>query len=176
MGRRQAGGQITRTDVENGLGAAYDGAASIGRIMALVGMVVACLIALGFVVAGGYMLNRPASTKTASVAAVVKKSQCSADNQCVISVEYMVDGKTLSASLQTGTPYSEGNTVTMVYDPAHPEQVELPGGMSSTAIGWIMILVGVIIAVLGIGHWYLTTQSKAYAGLVGVDAAVDVFE
>jgi hypothetical protein len=174
--RRQAGGQISRADVENGLGAAYEGAASIGRIMALVSMVIACLVALGLFVAGGYFLNRPASTKTASVAAIVKKAQCSADNQCVVSIEYVVAGKTMSTTLQTGTPYVEGNTVTVVYDPAHPEQVEFQSNESNSMVGWILIMIGVIIAALGIGNWYLTTQSKAYAGLVGVDAAADVFD
>jgi uncharacterized membrane protein YidH (DUF202 family) len=53
-------------------------------------------------------------------------------------------------------------------------QVDFESSVSNTTVGWILICIGIITAVLGIGHWWLTTQYKAYAGLSGVDAVLDL--
>ena len=60
-------------------------------------------------------------------------------------VEYTVDGKTYTTELDTGSgSYRVGQTISVLYDPAHPAVVHDGGGIGL----YLMIAGGVILAVI----------------------------
>lgn len=88
---------------------------------------------------------------------------------CKLNIIYMVDGKSLSGSIDVNSPtqYTNGSTIEVSYDPKNPSIVS-----SDTANNIVIGIISICIAfvIIGIAHLnrYLTQSSSTYATIQGI--------
>lgn len=152
----------------------YDGAATIGKAAAVVGLIIASLIAVIMIIISISIIRAPPDTRTTAATGTIKSVACRTDQNgkiCSFNIDYTVDVKTYTLFATSSTDYAIGNTIGILYDPAHPENARLAADAGNLKIfGWIILAVATVIVAFAIGNWWLTTKSKAYAAIDGVGA------
>jgi hypothetical protein len=164
----------------------YAGAASFGKIRAVIGVVIGTLIGLVAVVGGiALIVHKTIFTKSV-IGTVVDINNnpttvpnCKAinmdgngTNMCSFTLKYTVDGKVYTHPFNTNTTvnYSNLSKVTIYYDPDSPGNVSIEKD-DNHVIGYISLGVGVFFI---LGSWlnlWLTLKYKFMAAAGGVAGA-----
>ena len=160
----------------------YSGAATLGRVSAVIGTVVGTLAGLIMIPLGIYLLTKKIK-KTATTSATVDDRSCtesahdsSITYNCTLNVKYKV-GDTPYTSVVTSsgdTNYGNAKTVKVYYDPSNPNNVSLDSGKSKHTAGIILIVVGVIVPLIAWIWLYFAQKYKAVAAVGGVSAGLDM--
>jgi len=154
----------------------YDGAASFGRFMSIVSLVVGSIIAIILLIIGFYLLFT--KTKyTAETDGKVIGVRCGTNNSgkgysCTGVVEYTVNNIVYKMPLNTGTLY-EGQAFKIVYVPSEPAKAQIKG-ISRQAIGGILIAIAFVVFGLAFLHYYIVNRFKFAAAASGVGTGIDM--
>lgn len=139
-----------------------DGAATYGRFMAIIGLIVASLIALVLICIAVYIFTHP-SKYTKSVQGTITEATCETRNnnvKCDVVVKYNVGEKNMSGSTTTNNKfYKVGNTISLVYDPTNPQDV-VQKRIGRKIVALILILSAIILMIISILHFYIVNRFK----------------
>lgn len=159
----------------------YDGAATFGRFMATISLVIGVLTGLILIGISIYLLVTPARY-TELTTAKVNEAKCdrvpTGDsrgfmNDCIMKIEYTVDGKQIVKDHNSkGKYYSVGDTIKIRYDPSNPE--DFSTSMSRKTVGWILLAIGIPVIFLSWLSWWIATTFKFAAAATGVGTAYNI--
>lgn len=154
----------------------YDGAAEVGKFMAVVGLIICGVIAFILVLVAIYLFATP-SNYTSQVEGKITKASCSSGSkgstECVTEVEYDVNGTKYTSNVNTSKRVIEGQNITLVYNPVDPKDAKQKG-LSRIAVAWILIGIAVFIMLLSALHYYLVNRFKFLAAASGVGQGVSL--
>jgi anionic cell wall polymer biosynthesis LytR-Cps2A-Psr (LCP) family protein len=161
----------------------YDGAATFGRFMAWIGLIICAIIAIILIIVGVYLLTHPGKY-TAKTKGIVTKSDCRAFTErngshnmsCDVTAEYEVEGTQLETRvLLTGESNETrpGQAMELVYDPRNPQDAKKKL-LSRATIGWILIGIAIFIVVAAAVHLYLVKRFKFAAAASGVGQGINM--
>lgn len=161
----------------------YDGAATFGRFMATLWLIVGNVLAivlLGFGIyllasKGTYSQSTMATIREATCEQVVTKTdkgQTVLDN-CVLKLEYIAGDKTIEKLHPTqGRIYTAGQTLAIRYNPAHPE--DFTTGHGRGLLGGILLGIGLFFLIASWIYWWIVSTYKFAAAAQGVGSAYDL--
>lgn len=165
---------------------AYEGSASLGKVVGIFGAASGILIGLIILAIGLFLIFKKATRNT--VDAIIKKADCKENIQeidnkrtiyqnCVLDISYIAeDGKTYEAKITTNDKkYIEGQTIKVSYDITNPQDIVIHT-LSTRTIGWIAFGIGLLIFGGSSFSLYLTLKFKAYAAAQGAAAVVGVVD
>ena len=156
---------------------AVNGAADIGRTMALIRAVIASFVFAIVFFIGAYLVTRKKSY-TSKTTGTITRADCKMSPtqrpggpevpSCVLDLNYVAGGSTFSPIniVTMGQTYQVGQTESIVYDPNHPADYSL-NPVPQTALGmWMMIISAMIVTVVWV--WYVVvSRSRGAAALSG---------
>ena len=155
----------------------YSGAASFGRIWAVISSILVTIIAIFMIIGGVYIIIR--RSKMLSVSGeVIGNSQCNVTQTgnnlstiCTTLLTYTINGNLYDKiSTQTGTTsYTDKQQVTIWYYPDTPNKPEL-SPIPITA-GYFLIGIAIILCIFSWLWVYITRKSKFAAAAGGIAEA-----
>jgi hypothetical protein len=160
----------------------YTGVASFGRIMAVVGAVIATIIGLLMFGFGIHILvSKSNKVKTTGQTITVhcdpwtkyENNSSKLMYKCSLAVKYLVDGKWVHGHLtvDSGTRYTDGENINLYYDKENPSNIGMDGPVPHN-VGWLLIVLGILF-VAGSWLWvYLTRKYKFAAAMQGADSGL----
>jgi hypothetical protein len=166
---------------EKGLGdRLYNDAASLGRLRALIGLVVGSIIAVVIFMVG---VSKMMSTNKHSAGIQAKITQltgCSNTSpktpvyQCTVALTYIVNGVTYnvpSFKASSAAPLVVNDPIMIYYDPANPTDISSDSLDGDKKLG--MILMGVAFLIVGMAYffWWLSKRYAFFAAAEGVGLA-----
>lgn len=151
----------------------YEDAAAIGRFRAWIGLIVACVIAFILLIVGIVKLYSGKTNQT--VPGTIKTVSCTLSNktyQCNATVAYTVNqiGYTKNIVLNSSTPYTAGQDITIYVNPADPNDVSAVSDIS----GWYFISGAILFVLIGYAMYWLSQKYKFFAAAEGVGTAGSV--
>jgi hypothetical protein len=159
----------------------YSGAAGFGRIYAWISAIIGTIIAIGMIIAGIYIINHKGHLK--SVDGKVTKASYNCNTQthdkdttttCKFDISYIVDSKTYTKTFSSTDKFSVDQTVTVWYDPNHPDQGEF--NPLSKNVGSVLISSAIFITI-SVWLWvWLTRRYKFAAAAGGASSIFDMFK
>jgi hypothetical protein len=157
--------------MSNVVGQIYSGAADLGRVYAIIGVVIGTLIGIAMIVGGSYVLYKK-DPFTASVTGKVVSRSCFASN-CSIGVTYNVNGIAYNAGFTVAIqdPYVVGSSITVWYDPSNPNSSEVQR-LPHDVLGWGLIVGGVVIIAL---VWFTLFLSRRYKFFAAAEGAYGTY-
>lgn len=166
----------------------YTGAASFGRIYAIIGLVITSIIALVLVCWGIYIILHPSKRITKTSATITRTPVCvpSINNNkiqytCNIEIEFTPINSTEIIkgviSVKSDIDYSrpEHKTIGIYYNKTNPSDYSIDKGAEALT-GGIMIGVGIIIVIISYLIYWGTKKSKTFAAGVGVYEGVKLIK
>lgn len=159
----------------------YDGAADFGKFMALVSMVIGMIISAILIVIAIYLLLKH-DKHSVSVKATVTDAKCtrvtidkSVRNDCILTINYTAGESKISKEYNTiGKYYTPGDTISIRYDPDNP--TDFTTWPRSKTIGWIMLVIGIVLAITSWVYWWVVNRFKFAAAASGVGTAWDIIK
>ena len=151
----------------------YDGAASFGRFIAIAWFIFLTIISIICFIVGLFFIfskNKYSSETTGKIVG----TQCpTSATFCNSVIEYTVNNNKYKISDTTSKGSFEGATVSIVYDPANPNNAKIKGA-NKLIVG--CILLGVAIVIFGFGYliYYVNTRYKFAAAASGVGTGIDI--
>lgn len=186
--------------MSNGVGKEiYDDTAKFGLVMAFIGAIIATIIGLLFIVIGIYFVNKKLvyTASTTNGTAITSVSNCTRSDgvtNCTVDYKYTADdNKTYTILGQSTSDESLCNNCnecgsgsgsqkecnitgfTVWYDPNNKGNSQLSSD-STHVLGWIGIVFGLFLLIVGWVSYYLKRKYKAYAAISGVDTAFQGFK
>jgi hypothetical protein len=167
----------------------YSGAASFGKVWAIIGAVMSTLIGIGMIIIGITILvhkdRNPHTTATVIACPKPDNNCCDAwtdannvrQYSCVLQVKYNVNGKDYTKVINTTgtTQYNVGSTVPISYDPNNPQDVKTSFPPPHW-LGWVLIVLALIV-IFGSWVWvWLTRKYKFAAAAQGVAGGVHLLK
>jgi hypothetical protein len=161
----------------------YDGAATFGRFMATVWLVIGTIIGLVLLGISLYLLLTPPKYSEHTTAKVIEAkcdrvstgdSRGSANN-CNMKIEYTVDDKKIvqdHSVFQSSTYYSVGSELKIRYNPDNPE--DFTTAVSRKTVGWILLAIGLVVMVISWVSWWIVTSFKFASASMGAATAYDM--
>lgn len=156
----------------------YDGAASYGKFIAILSLIFSCLFTIVLVSIGVYLLITP-DVHSESVQGKIVTPNCNFSMgstkqlTCGPTVTFTIKGKEYTKTYgQTNvtSSYSQGQSITILYDPKNPDDSIIKSAVSRTGWGWILIGIGSVVFLIGIVGYYLTMRYKFLAAAQGVSS------
>jgi len=158
----------------------YSGAAGFGRVYAWISAIIGTIIAIGMIIFGIYIINHKGHLKSVDGTITKASNNCNTqthDNDttttCKFDVSYIVNGETYNKTFSSTNIFSVNETVTIWYDPNHPDQGEF--NPPSKTVGWVLICFAAFIIIGGWVWVWLTNRYKFAAAAGGAVAVVDMF-
>ena len=148
-----------------------DAAADIGKGMATLKLIVGELIAVVLAAIGGYLLFHPETTTQNTVGTVkAAKTNPPAPNSTAasytIDTVYTCNNVMFTNSFITNSPYAQGSSVDLQYNPSNCMDVRLKQ-TSNTTIGVGFIIVGLFLGIVSVAWWYAVTRNRNVAAFSG---------
>lgn len=145
-----------------------------GIIISTFSFIVSCIIGLGLLIGGLYLLFKKYK-QTANIAADIINASCPFNSQnrtydCNLTIEFTPPNSnkvTTSIIVSSGTFYSNGQTIKVFYDPNNPTDVSVTGNLRFLGI----ILIIIALAIVGISYFWLYASKKSPIIATGVTAA-----
>jgi hypothetical protein len=158
----------------------YSSAAEFGRIMAIIGLVLAIIMGIGMIVFGIIIIVN--SSKYTSVTGTVegdsscqttttydKNGNSNVQTSCTTKVTYNVSGTKYTNTFNTdGTSYKDQDTLTVYYQTNDPSQSQT--NLVPAYVGWILIGAAVLIMVMA-AVWVWVTIVNRFGAIVGATSA-----
>jgi hypothetical protein len=159
----------------------YDGAATFGRIMAYVYLVIWNIVGWSMVGIAIYLMTRheryTKKTKATVVVADCQRyfSNKSSNNSCLLTLEYMVDDIKYTPKYNTNgsQSYYQGMDFNIRYDPERPQDF-IVAPILKFGVGAILLSIALLIIICVWIYWYVVITYKAVAGITGMGHAVDI--
>ena len=162
----------------------YTGTADFGRIMAIIGAVIATLIGIGMII-GGIVALHHTTTRTAQVQGeVTNNNPCTptavnnvVKYNCIIDVTFTLSAKVYTANFinnNSNINYRKGDAITVYYDPKNPSDNGLLSD-NSKIVGWVLLGIAPFIILFAWLWVYITRKSKVAAAAGGVASIFDMF-
>ena len=162
----------------------YSGVAGFGRIEAWISAIIGTIIAIIAIIFGIYIIIHKGHLK--SVTGTVTKSSygCTTTTDtnnnkttittiCSFNVTYTVGTQTYNKTFSSTDTLSQGDSVTIWYDPNNPDKGEY--NPAPTYVGWLIIGIALFVS-LGLWLWvWITNRSKFAAAVGGASAAIEMF-
>lgn len=162
-------------------GSFYGDAASFGRFRYTVGLY-ATFILGGVGIVQGYRMIRSKNVYSKTVKAIVHSAECDLVKEkygqyynCKTTVSYSVDNKSYTGTvdLQGPNKYTDGETVTIQYDPSDPNNIRA-GGLTKHQEGWLLVGGAVLLSGMGWALYWLANRYKFFAAAGGVSGAFNL--
>ena len=162
----------------------YSGTAEFGRIMAIIGAVVATLIGIGLIIFGGILTTHKTQFSASVQGTVIDSSMCVPTNNddgsitetCMVAAHYNVGSQCkpcmIAGTVTSSVPYTSG-FITVYYDPSDPKQASLNSD-DSTVGGWVMIAIGIVMIIFSWLWVWITRKYKIAAAVGGVTSGLDI--
>lgn len=163
----------------------YSGAATFGKIRAVIGVIFGTIFGIIFIVGGIVLIRKKVQLISQKMGTITNNPNCikfddknDVQYRCTnIDVKYNVDNKDYTMNKSTYGPfeYKQGNQIDVYYDPNDPFNAELQSD-NKHIIGWIGLVSGIFIF---IGSWFwlwMTWHYKFVAAAGGVAGVVDIFD
>jgi len=181
--------------MSNGVGKEiYDDTAKFGLVMAFIGAIIATIIGVLFIVVGIYFVNKKlVYTATTTDTAITSVSGCTRSDgvtNCTVNYTYTTDDDDENPHIISGQSTSDESLCnncnecgsgsqeecnitgfTVWYDPNDKGNSQLSSD-STHVLGWIGIVFGLFLLIVGWVSYYLKRKYKAYAAIGGAGAAV----
>lgn len=179
--------------MSNGVGKEiYDDTAKFGLVMALIGAIIATIIGVLFIVIGIYFVNKKLvyTASTTNGTAITSVSGCTRSDgvtNCTVNYTYTINKNPYTISGQSTSDESLCNNCnecgsdsqeecnitgfTVWYDPTTPKNSQLSSD-STHVLGWIGIVFGLFLLIVGWVSYYLKRKYKAYAAIGGASSAI----
>jgi len=164
----------------------YNDAASLGKLRALIGLIAGVVIAIIMIIIGIAQLISASSKKHTMpvVATVTQLTGCQSltpsnpSYECTFALSYTVNGVAYNVSSFSSTSkkmMAVGQTITVYYDPANPNDISNESRDYEKKFGWGLI--GVAILIIGIAYflWWLTNNYTFFAAAQGVGTVAQLF-
>lgn len=161
----------------------YDAAATYGRVKTMIAGIIASIIALGLIF-WGVKLRNTKETYSASTTAVIVTPNCSTSSyvangrlqtsiSCILDISYNVNGTDYVTKLNTGgRTYAPGEQINIRYNPLLPADITI--NPTNKTAGTIIMVIGIIIILLSLLAWYITSKSKLGASFVAANDALSL--
>jgi hypothetical protein len=160
----------------------YTGSAEFGKFMALIGAIIGTVISIGLIIGGIFIIIYAKKLRSVE-GSILADSKCTSTapdkngnitTTCVAPVKYTIDGTLYDDSnkkVSSGNiTYKLGNSVTVWYNPTNPSEPIL--NPVTSAIGWVLIVIGIVIIFF---YWlwvFITRKYKFAAAASGVSQGV----
>ena len=154
----------------------YDGAASFGRFMSIVSLVIGSIISITLLIIGFYLIftkTKYTGETDGKVVGVNCGNQSGKGYACIAVVEYKVNGTVYKMSLNTSQTLYDGQIFRIVYIPADPAKSQIKG-ISRKMVGGILIAIALVVFGLAFLHYYIVNRFKFAAAASGVGTGIDL--
>lgn len=160
----------------------YNGIASFGKIVAVIGAVITTIICIIVIIFGLITIfdKNPKQATQATITSVICYDMYEQNTHkyiCSLHLNYMVNGQAYTAVLDNqklNQLYTVGQTITIYYDPRNPDrniQISAPLSKNSARL---MIYIAVGVMLLSWGWVWLTRRYKFLAAVQGVDTGLGI--
>lgn len=164
----------------------YNDAASLGRLRALIGLIAGVVIAVIMIIIGIARLISASSKKhTMSVVATVTQltgcqslTPSNPSYECTVALSYTVNGVVYNVSSFSSTSkkmMAVGQTITVYYDPANPNDISNESRYYEKKIGWGLIGLAILIIGMAYFFWWLSNRYTFFAAAEGVGTVAQLF-
>lgn len=167
---------------QSGIGTeVYSGMAEYGKIRSGISLVFVTIIALVFIIIGGYLAFRK-ETYTRKVIGKIEKSECTVVTRgdkksynCSLEIKYKVNDKeyTLNTISESSTQYVVGNNIDVYVNEENHSDASIQSGYKK--IGWIMIGIALVIWIGTALHFYFSLKYKGFAAFTGASDVASAF-
>lgn len=156
----------------------YSGAATYGRINAIIGSIFGTIIGVLMILGGIGLIKRKTKRDKTVKATITNDTDCYGHSEnnnttwnCNLSLAYNIDGKdyTTSISSSSSIKYEKGNTVTLYYNPDNVSEIDLVSD-NTHIIGWVVLVIGIFLLISTWVWLYIVYKSKFAAASGGVAA------
>ena len=165
----------------------YSGTVTFGRVMAIIGAVVATLIGIGLIIFGGILTTHKTQFSASVQGKVIDSSMCvptnnddgSVSETCMVTAKYNIGSQcepcVIAGTVTSSDPstYLVDMPITVYYDPSDPKQASLNSDDSKVG-GWVMIAIGVIMIIFSWLWVWITRKYKIAAAVGGVTSGLDI--
>jgi hypothetical protein len=160
----------------------YDGAATAGRGMSLIALIIGILVSVILCIVGGVLLSSSTDSEWTSTYATVTNSPCSSSssspiNSCLLMLSYTagtVKMTNIPLSATGTTIYVTGSTIEIQYKNSDPSVIRYVES-SSTILGIVSSVIAAVVTLIVVAQYFLTRKSKVYAAASGVTGLVNIF-
>jgi hypothetical protein len=163
----------------------YSGAATFGKIRAIIGVVIGTILGLIFML-GGVVIIKTKAKLTSKTTGTIKsiKGNCIEHTDKNSSIQYRCVDMTISYDDEKGgnheiietsdgnEKYAVGDNVDAWYDPSNPKNGNLYSDNNHT-IGWVAVVAGVIML---FGSWFWLWMAMKYKFVAASGGAQGVVE
>ena len=157
----------------------YDGAATFGRIMALISLIMSCIIGTIMIVIGIILLFKK-NKYSAVTSGKITMAQCNTANNitsCSISADYIANDKTYKITAPVNDKYYNlDDNINIYYDPNEPAASLARKPFSFMWIGIILIVIAFFIIGGAALYYYIVTRFKFVAAATGVGNIIDIVD
>ena len=162
----------------------YGGSASYGRFIAIVGAIIATIIAI-FLIGGGIMFNTSVSNYSSTSSATITGKNCTNQGQgqgqsqkeCIYTLKYIdIDGTLIeNVILKSQLDMQINSTIMISYNPSNKTDIRLTSENTKTT-GYVMIGIAIIILLFAWGWVWVTRKYEFAASASGFSSAVNMFK
>lgn len=158
----------------------YSGAASLGRITAIIGAVVMTIVGIVLIIVGIVILNT--KNTTVKTKAEVLSATCSPwanqgaiNYRCNVHFTYLVGKEQMIGDLviNSVTQYQKNQKFDVYYEKDNPSDVK-DSGPTPHSLGWILLATGILLPLLAWGWVWVTRKYKMAAAAQGAESVLDM--
>ena len=159
----------------------YQGSASYGRFMAIVGAVIATILSM-ILIGGGFYFNKSVSNYSKNTSGTIIGKSCSPATKdskpsCTYTVTYNDENGTkienVTFTSQTDMPLQ--SQVLISYDPLNKTDIRLTSD-NTKSVGYGMMFFGFLIIVFAWGWVWITRKYEFAASASGFSSAFNMFK
>lgn len=160
---------MSTTLLQNGI----RGAATIGKIYAVIGFITSLFIALLIIAVAFYLISSGRKHSVPLQATITSASKSTLE-QSKLDLSYNYQDKTLTKTIETpfDALYAKDAVVTIYANPVDPHDITV--NKPPVAIGYVLLIVALLIVVGTSVHLYLTFHYKGFAAVAGAADVVGV--
>lgn len=156
----------------------YSGAASYGRFMALVSLIIVSIISIILVSISIYLILKK-NIYTGSVEGVINTIECQTNTNnkqktatCNLNVTYIVNNKKYTHDVITSNiHYSKGDNISIKYDQNNPENIQ-KNRLNNKSIGFIMLGIAAFLMLVVVIYYYVVNKYQFAAAAAGISNVV----
>lgn len=153
----------------------YSGAATLGKVDAIMGVIGGGIAVLVICIIGSVMLSIKDKVVTDATVKTVNcktsKPDSMGDNNCDVKIVYNVGKNEIENYIKDTNKKPINSKISILYQPDNPTQFEIKqdNHMSASTMGYIMIAAGFVFGILIGMNYYFVSKYKPYAALTGLN-------
>jgi hypothetical protein len=159
----------------------YTGTAKAGVAFSLIGAVTSTIFAIILISIGIYLLVRKTTNYISAEGQIVAVNGCTTTTSssrtsfCNLTVSYTYNNKQYTSTVQgqNNIIYVVNQNITVYFTSDNPTKIQLSGDVPNW-VGWILIIVGIVVAIVGWVWYYLSSKYKVVAAIGGARGIYDI--